>query len=156
MFFPVGLLKLALMSLVTLGLYEVYWFYKNWQCVQRLNNEKLSAAIRALFYPVTAYFLFRRIRDHGTTIEGGVPLQAGLLALAVFILIALSRLRDPFWLASLFAFLPLLPVQSLVNAINGRAAPDADPNRRFQPWNIVALVVGGLFLILAVVGAFFG
>jgi hypothetical protein len=30
MYFPVSRLKLAVMSTCTLGIYELYWFYKNW------------------------------------------------------------------------------------------------------------------------------
>jgi len=140
------------MSVATLSLYEIYWSYQNWKCVQRLNDEKLNAPIRAFFYPVTSYFLLRRIRDHAQKVEEGVSLQAGLLAIAVFALSVLWRLPDPYWLVSLLAFLPLLPVQSLANRINRKVAPRADPNSRFGGWNIAGAVAGGLLLVLAIVG----
>jgi len=151
-FFPVSLGKLALMSLGTLGLYQVYWFYKNWKCVQQNSGDKVSAPIRAVFYPLVSYPLFRRVRDRAAAagVEGG--LQAGLLALALFVLSMLWRLPDPWWLAGLAGFLPMLPVQSAVNEINARLAPQADPNARFSGGNIAGMIVGGLVLLLAVVG----
>jgi hypothetical protein len=153
-FFAVSKLKLALMSVVTFGLYEIYWFYKNWKCVQRNYKDNVSAPVRALFYPLVSYPLFKRIREHAAKsgIEGGVP--AGALAIAVFALAMLWRLPDPWWVVSLFGFLPLLLVQSTVNEINRKLAPDADANSRFSGANIAALVIGGILLVLGVVGTF--
>jgi hypothetical protein len=153
-FFPVSLLKLTLMSVATFSLYQIYWFYRNWKCVHRLNDEKANAPIRAFFYPVTSYFLFRRIRENAQKVDGGAALQAGLLAIGVFVFSALWRLPDPYWFVSLLGFLPLLPVQSLANRINRKVAPHADSNSRFGGWNIAGMVAGGLLLALAIIGMF--
>jgi hypothetical protein len=153
-FFPVSLVKLALMSLATLNLYQIYWSYQNWKCVQRLNGENVNAPIRAFFYTLTSYSLFHRIRDHAKR-DGRTSLQAGLLAIGVFVFAVLSMAADPYWLVTFVGFLPLLPVQSVVNKINREVAPDADPNGRFGGWNILALIVGGAFLFLAIIGTFF-
>lgn len=155
-FFPVGCLKLATMTLVTFGIYEMYWFYQNWKSVQRLTGEKLNAPVRAFFYPVTSYSMFRRIQEQGRRLQVDVGIRAGALAISVFGLTVLWRLPDPYWLVSLLTFLPLLSVQSEVNKINRRVAPDADRNERLRAWNVVAVVVGGLIWALAIVGAFSG
>ena len=153
-FFPVSLPKLALMSLATLGLYEIYWFYKNWKCMQENFGHKLNAPIRAFFFPLVSYPLFRQIRDHAAGAQLQSRLQAGPLALAVFLIAVLYRLPDPWWLVSLLGFLPLLPVQSAVNEINGKFAPGVDRNGRFSGWNIAGMVAGGIVLALAVIGMF--
>lgn len=153
-FFPVSLLKLVLMSLATFNLYGVYWFYKNWKCVQRLDDATLNAPIRAFFYPVTSYWLFRRIREHADAEGVGGSLQAGLLAIGVFALAALWRLPDPYWLVTFLGVVPLLPVQSVVNKVNRKIAPGADTNSRLGGWNIAVLAVGGLLFVLAVIGTF--
>jgi len=155
-FFAVGLLKLTLMSLATLGLYEVYWFYRNWKCVQENLGEKINAPIRAVFYPLTSYTLFTKIRDQAAKAQLGGGLQAGLLALSVFIIGALWRLPDPWWVVSLLGFLPLLPVQSTVNELNRRLAPQAGGNTGFSAWNIAGLVIGGILLFMALLGTFMG
>ena len=150
-FFPVSLLKLALMSLATFGLYEIYWSYRNWKCVQRMpymTYEKPNAPIRAFFYPLTSYWLFLHIREQSRVLDGTGTLQAGLLALTVLAFRLLARRPDPYWLLCLLGFLPLLPVQSVVNRINRRIAPDADPNARFGGWNILLLVVAASLLAL--------
>lgn len=155
-FFSVSLLKLALMCLATFGLYKLYWFYKNWKCVQRLNGRKISAPLRAFFYTLTSYSLFCHIRDQARAVGIETSLQAGLLAVGVFVFGVLWRLPDPLWLVSYFSFLPLLPVQSVVNQINRKSTPDADPNRRLQGWNIATLIIGGLLLVLTILGTFVG
>src|SRR5687768_6989550 len=66
-FFAVSCTKLALMSLATFGLYQLYWSYKNWQCVARLNDEKLNAPIRAFFYTLTSYYLFRKLEERAAS-----------------------------------------------------------------------------------------
>lgn len=151
LFFPVSLLKLALMSIATFGLYEVYWFYKNWKCVQRLDDARLNAPIRAIFYGLTSYWLFARMREHAVRADGR-SIAAGPLALAVFVLSATWRLPDPWWLAGSLGFVPLLIVQRTANALNLAAAPDADRNSRFGGWNIAALVAGAIFLALVLIG----
>jgi hypothetical protein len=155
-FFPVGTIKLAIMSLATLGLYQLYWSYRNWKSVQRLTGDKLSAPLRALFYPLTSYFLFKRMRNEARGLHQDLAISAGPLAIAVLVLTLLWRLPDPYWLVSLLAFVPFLPVQSQVNQLNQKLASAADANSRLRGWNIVAIFVGGLVLALAVVGLLLG
>jgi len=155
-FFPVGLLKLALMSVVCLGLYQLYWFYRNWRLADRPNSTMFGGIIQALFYPVLAYFLFRRIEAERRKHGAGRPLVPGLLAAALFVLTVLWRLPDPYWLIAIFAFAPIVPVQVAVNALNEKLAPDADENRRLSPWNVLALLAGGLVLAMMIVGLTLG
>lgn len=153
-FFAVTPLKLVVMSLTTFNLYLIYWFYKNWKAVQRITGEKVSAPVRAFFYVIVSYALFIRIRRHAAS-DGGVSLfPAGALAAAVFLIGMLWRLPDPYWLVSMLGFLPLIPVQNTVNEMNARVAPAADRNAHFRGWNWLALTLGALVLIMALIGAF--
>jgi hypothetical protein len=47
----------------------------------------------------------------------------------------------------------LVPVQKTMNDVNRALYPDHDPNTRFTAWNIVGIVVGGLFLAAAIWGS---
>ena len=154
-FFPVSLLKLSLMSLVTLGVYNLYWFYKNWKSVQKLGDS-VNAPVRALFYTLTSYWLFKKIQEQAERAQLDGNLQAGLLALTLFVIGSLWRLPDPWWVVGLGSFLPLLPVQSTVNALNRKLAPQADVNSRFGGWNIAALIAGGILLVAGLFGTFMG
>ena len=85
-YFPVSLLKLGVMCVATFSIYEIYWFYKNWKNAQRLAHADVNAPIRAFFYGLTSYWLFRLMRDHAKSVDPGISLPAGALALAVLAL----------------------------------------------------------------------
>ena len=154
LFFPAGLSKLSVMSVVTFGLYEVYWFYKNWSDIKTREGIKINPVLRAIFYPLFAYSAFKRIKDKGAEVGAQTGYSPGALATAVFLLIASTYLPDPVWLISLLSFVPLLPVQSAVNRINAKVAPDADRNTRFSGWNVFGVVLGILFWAVVLLGLF--
>ena len=49
-------------------------------------------------------------------------------------------------------FLPLIPVQQAVNVLNAKIAPETSLNSRFSIWNVVAILLGGSFVVLSIVG----
>ena len=152
-FFPVSLTKFFLLSLCTLGLYQVYWFYKNWYFVKRREKSDILPALRSLFGVIFCYWLLKRVSEQSVA-SGGKPLPAGLLAICWIVTNLLWRLPDPYWLVSFLAIIFLLPVQASINSMNARLAPDHDKNNHFSGWNIFGLIVGGLFFLLAVIGTF--
>lgn len=152
-FFHVSLTKLLVLSICTLGLYEVYWFYKNWQLIKRREASDIVPALRAIFSVLFCYSLFQKVEQEAEK-SNAPSIAAGPLAIGWIVVTVLWRLPDPYWLISFLAVLFMLPVQHAANAVNAYAAPDHDPNRRFTAWNIAAVVIGGLFLVLVVIGTF--
>lgn len=62
-FFPVNKTKFILLSITTLWIYNFYWFYKNFKYI-KVNFEDSKNTwpfFRALFSPITSYFLFKKI-----------------------------------------------------------------------------------------------
>lgn len=153
-YFPVSATKLVVLSLCSLGLYELYWFYQHWKLEYARTEEPMSPFWRAVFAPLFAYSLFRRIQEFGAQRSLDIRYSPGALAATFFALGACWRLPDPFWLVSLLSFLPLMPVRTAVAAINLAHAPEASTNGRFSGGNVVLVIVGGLFLLLALVGTF--
>jgi len=153
-FFAVSVTKLAVLSLLTFGLYELYWFYKNWHCIKKRERSSILPAARALFGVFFCYACFARIRDYGERVGVAPRLSAGPLAAGWIVINLLSRLPEPWWLVSLLAFVMLLPVQDYVNRVNAKQAPNADRNSRFTAWNWFGVVIGSLWLVLAMVGTF--
>jgi hypothetical protein len=49
LFLPASPLKLVVMSLCTFGLYELYWFYMNWNLLKQRHNSDISPFWRAFF-----------------------------------------------------------------------------------------------------------
>jgi len=150
----VSRLKLVLMSLGTLGLYQIYWFYKHWKAMQAAGN-KLNAPIRAVFYPFTAYWLFRDLHERAAAAGVEADYRPGVLAVALFAVYAVTFwLPDPWWLLGFITIALILPVQAAADRVNLKLAPGADPNARFSGLNIFGMVLGGLLLILGIVGSF--
>lgn len=144
--------KLAVMSLVTLGFYQLYWAYKQWDAIRRREQESLSPFWRAFFSVLWGFSLFPRIRHLGDV--HGVPATWSGSALAVvYLLLSITwRLPGAFWLISTMSFLPLLLVQDSINDLNAAVAPDAPRNDSYSGLNVVGIILGGCFLLLAVLG----
>ena len=76
----------------------------------------------------------------------------GWLTFAFIAINIMWRLPDPVWLVSCLAFLPLLPVQGVINAINAKQQPTHRINDRFTGWNIAGIVFGVIWFALVVIG----
>jgi hypothetical protein len=162
-FFPVSRTKLIVMLVVTLTLYQLVWFYKNWALARR-RGEPVLPLLRAVFAVFFCYSLFDRVRSRAA--PAGVRLPAGLLATAWIVLTLVGNVFDrvvspeefpaAFLISLVLLFAAasvLVPVQHAVNTINRVEVPDHDPNDRFTAANWLWIVVGGLFVALATLGS---
>lgn len=152
-FFAVSVFKLTLMSIFTVGLYQAYWFYKQWQHVRRREGH-VSPFWRAVFGVFFCYGLFTRVRDYNRA--GVVPreLAAGPLAAGWIVSSVFGQLLpEPyFWLGVLtVAF--MLPVQARINEINRQCVPGHDRNDRLTALNWLGIVLGAVVYVLAYIGA---
>lgn len=151
-FFAVSLTKLAIMSMCTFNLYEMYWFYRNWHFVKSRENSKIRPALRSIFAVFFCYQLFSQIRKYGSDRNLNARLFAGPLATGFIITTVLWKLPDPYWWISYFSFVFLLPVQAYANKINLQSNPVHNMNSRIEGWNWLAITLGGLLLIMAIIG----
>ena len=154
-FFAASTLKLVLMSICTGGLYELYWFYKNWVLIKQRTNQHMMPFWRAAFAPLWAYSCFKHIATAAKDRNTSAPPAIGMLAVVYFVLQAVWRLPDPYWLISFFSFVPLMPANSAARLVNRTLAGDTYDNAKFSGWNWLGLVVGGLFLVLALIGTWY-
>jgi hypothetical protein len=149
--FVVGPLKLVVMGTVTFGIYELYWLYQHWRRVE--ERENIHALLRTLFAVVWCHALFRRIWESAETHGVRPPVPAGILSAAFILLTILARLPDPYWLVTFLAVWPLAHVQVVANAVSAQLTPSSlDRNTRLTGLNWVAVVLGGVCWVLAVVG----
>lgn len=150
-FFAVSTFKLVVLSTCSLSLYEIYWFYKNWQLVRARERPNILPFWRAIFAYFYCYALFKSIRECATSL-GVSSIHAGALATSWIVTTLLWKLPDPYWLASFLAIIFLIPVQVAVNRINVCVAPDHDENSTFSKWNWLTVIIGGTLLILSIMG----
>jgi hypothetical protein len=153
-YFSVSTPKFILMAICTFGVYELYWFYKNWAHVKQLENTNIWPFWRAVFARLNAYFLFKRVRQQVKDLGISKTLPAGPLSILYFLLAGTMRLPDPYWLVALMTFAPLLVVNEAMIEINKKSVANFQQNNRIQGWNWLAVVLGGLLVVGAVIGNF--
>jgi uncharacterized protein DUF4339 len=149
--FMVGLPKLAVMMVTTLGLYQLYWFYKQWDRV-RDAGDNLAPAARSLFSLVFCYSLFRRIVDSTHAVGVQTRLPAWLLAVGFIVPSLMWRADGPAAFLGLLAFVPLVAAQRLANEVALGQGSTEDRNTRLTWRNWVVVVIGGAFLALILLG----
>ena len=135
--FALSPVKLIVMSVTTLGVYNVYWFYKNWRTIRNTDKFNWGAFILALFSPVTAALLFKRYINVGLAL---------LLAATYFLLNLAYKIDNAWWLVALLGFGPLLIFQSIVKPKGVIST--------FSRYDIAFALVGSVVLLLFVVGTF--
>jgi hypothetical protein len=150
-FFDVSILKLVVLSVCSLGIYEGYWFYKNWQIVRTREGSNISPLWRAAMSFFYCHALFKRVRECDAQTGGTGRLPAGALAAGWILLTCLWLLPSPYSFATNLSCLFMVPVQAAVNRISGSAQAR---NRNFTVWNWLTVVLGGAILVLDALGFF--
>jgi hypothetical protein len=154
-YFAVSPFKFIVMSVCTLGIYEIYWFYKNWNLIkQREGRTDIWPFWRAFFALFFCYSCFSRIREHGESLRLHRSAPAGPLTAGWIVTSMLVNLPDPYWWISAISCVFMLPVQALANDINATVAPHHDPNRHLTAWNLVGIVVGIIVIGLTLKSTF--
>ncbi len=155
-FFTAAPWKLALLSVCTLGYYDFYWFYRNWVLYKKRSSRWIMPVMRATFYPLWAYNMFRKIEEKATECSIKFQWQSGLLALAYLAIFVFLFARTPFNQISTFTFVPLLIVNRTAAAINSAAIPEYRENDRLSPLNCVAVLMGGAYVAYSLYGMIVG
>jgi hypothetical protein len=158
-FFSVSPFKFGVMATCTLGLYELYWFYKNWKLVKVREGSEIIPLVRGIFSLIFCFALISKIRDRGalndlkltfgpesSKIEFDRPVWLICVPwIATSLMLHSSR---PIWVISMFAWIYLLPAVRLANTISGLASSDLDKNSSFSAWNWLAILVGGACVVI--------
>ena len=154
---PVRIDKFVILSLVTLGLYPVVWFYRNWRYIKTSEGTSIWPWARALFFPLWYYPMLKRLDVQGK----------GLLAAAVLILFGIAdvlsvglldpdSLFDSFLILAfiiLLAVLLLIPAVKAINDLNERSGT-RPPSFGWRRRSAAVLVLGLLFAPFVLVGTF--
>src|SRR3974390_685356 len=153
-FFPISLRKLVIMSICTLGFYEIYWFFCHWLYIRDYERSRLSPGWRAMFPMIFCFPLFLRIRRAARSLGLPVSVAAGPLTIGWFAFLLTGTLPPPFLLLTFCSLLFFFSSQRAANAVNAATDPDHDPNSTFTVLNKVVVVIGGLMFVITVIGAF--
>lgn len=149
LFLYVSVARLVVLSILTLGLYEAYWIYKNWRYVKERDGLNISPFWRGVFGIFHIHSLLRRVHsdvearrfDNPTFSPGG--LATGFVVLTILANLVSRAPGVAGTLVSAFvpSFLFLIPVQNYINSVTLKR----NPNQRKYGWSsghIVCIVFG--------------
>ena len=170
-FFPVSEGKLITLYILSLGLYGVYWFYKNWKLQQPLMDKKIYPVWRAIFSIFFTHALFRRINEQATDLKKKHQFNANTLATFFVATIIVSHIMDRLSTHSTtfegmisstviitslvllcLSVYPMVKVQATVNRINGDMLGYL--NHKYSLGNYALIVFGVLLWLMIAVGIF--
>jgi hypothetical protein len=147
-YFPVARQKLIVMSVTTLSMYQIYWFYKNWLRMNARKGSGGSPFWRAVAAPITAHGLFADVRTDAQSRFLTVGWSSGGLALIYFGLALCCFLDYPWWTIALASVFALLPVHATMEEVNRKVAPSAPRNDGYSAMDAAIIVLGIALTIL--------
>jgi hypothetical protein len=153
-FYCVSPAKLAILSLASLGLYELFWFYKNWKMVEARSDQNISPFWRALFSPIFCYYFATTTNSAAESLNITQRIRPGIIATAYIGLILLQRLPDPYWLICFLSFVPLIPITRQIHTIHTTIRPGFESTVGWGRWSFATVAVCGPIAALAALATF--
>lgn len=151
-FFAVGLGKLVLLGVSTLGLYQVVWLLMHWRHRRDVWGERINAGVRAIIVPQVFIFpLAYRMGVAAKANHVGGPVSTLAMAALWAVLSVAAVLAGAAPLAVLLLLIPLVLLQATANRVNRVAAPRHQPNTGLTTKNWLVIGCGSLvwFLVVA-------
>ncbi len=148
------------LSFFTFGIYEIYWFYRNWKHFKKHKNLDISPGWRTviLFVPVIGLiYIYRQLEDIQTYgMEAGVKSKflPGVVLLFIIIFNVMVKLPAPYWLIATLSFIPTAFVQVSLNEYWMIEQPGMPVRNGLPGWQVLLLIVGILWMFLVFVGLF--
>lgn len=169
--------RLIILSILTFGIYEIYWFYRNWKHLKKHKNLDISPGWRTVGFFVPIYgiiLIYRQIRDiRDFAMEAGCKTYSSpewltfgyifLSGISLRLAVYEWKLTNPMELLgtavfglfiSLLAVWLLVVVQRTLNTYWEKEQPEFSMRTKFSGKEIALLVIGGIFWILSLIGTF--
>lgn len=149
--------QFLLLSFGTIGIYPIWWFYKEWRFFKEKDNLDIHPAMRAIFSIIFIYSLFSRILDYARDYGYSRNYSPGLNFTVMILFNLCSGLREPFSLISLGAILlNIAPFE----ASNFAKTQDCSFNSEYQSSlsmrQLILLIFGIACWLLIIVGLLMG
>ena len=161
MFLYIPIERLVAMSIVSIGLYDLYWIYRNWRYLKERDGLKILPFLRGTFGYFFIYSLLKTIKtDPPTNRIIQARFSPGSLATGWIILTLIGNVlgSSPDGVVSIIAtsisalsFCFLIPVQRHINALN-EALPVRLAYYRWSTGHFVCLVFGIICWFLILIG----
>ena len=153
--------RLIVMSIITLGVFEKYWIYKNWRYIKERDNLDIMPFWRAVFAILFVHSLLSYIEEDNEMNQiAESNFSATSLATVWVLMILTGNILSKFdeisinilgLLIAMPSFLCLLPVQKHINKVNNLVNVET----AYSEWSfgqVLCLIIGVPILILILIG----
>lgn len=165
-FYVVSIKKFSVLFIATMGIYLVYWFYKNWSNYKKATNDSIWPVARAIFSIFFVHSLFEQVSYRKEKQDRDTEWDYKAGATMIVVLMIVQRLLDRFSMkeigspftdiGSILAAFLMMPffikAQRMINLSEGD--PHGEANKHFTAANIIWIILGVIFWTLALVGMF--
>lgn len=152
--------QLIILSILTCGLYDIYWFYRNWKHFKVHHKLNISPTWRTvgLLIPLVGLVQTHRQLKYIRHLakEAGIEksFSPRMILISLMIFNLLSLLPVPYWFLSLFSVWPLTVVQRVLNSYWEKEQHGIPSRTKLSKWEIAIVMMGGIIFILGLIGTF--
>lgn len=149
----VTLQKFAILSVISCGLYGLWWMYKTWKFFKQKDNLDIMPVPRAIFAIFFLNGLFEKVQEFAQSKGYTKTFSSIGCFLGVIGFNLLGRLPEPYFLISILSFLFFLPaVEALNFGIRNSSGYEIRDTESFNARQLILLIVGGIFWALVLIG----
>ena len=147
--------KFIILSILSLGLYEVWWIFKSWRFFRDKDNLDIMPAARAIFAIFFLNSLFENIQDFSKSKGYSKTFSSVGCFIGYIGLTFVSKLPDPYWMVSFLSMLFLIPaLESLNYGIKNSGDYRIIENGNYNNRQIGILVIGSILWMFILIGFF--
>jgi hypothetical protein len=151
----INLNKFIFLSIMTFGLYEIWWVYKSWRFFQFKEETNILPTIRTIFNIIFLIPLLNKILEFSKSLGYKGNYNSVLLYIGFFLSGFLVYLSKPLLIISLFKFIFLIPAyNALIYAFDNCPGYKFTEQKSFNVRQIFLIVIGSIFWFLVLVGLF--
>lgn len=147
-----------ILNILSLGIYQIYWFYKTWSFFKEKERLDISPIGRAIFSLVFAYTLFEKIfiLTEDKVHKKGFPPGVVAVVYYIFTMIvsSIGSVYTPLTLASAFTFIPLMSVVDVMNVYYRNEQPDCKERNMPLPIEIGIAILGIILWVIIIISIF--
>lgn len=163
-FYVVSIKKFTILFFITLGLYSIYWFYKNWKEHKVYSGKNIWPVPRAIFAIFFTHSLFSEVQSALKSKNKIFEWSPGNLATAYVALAIVSQILERMSMKEIgspisdllsilvlpLMYMPLVKAQKAINF--SQDDPNGIANKSFTGANYVWIILGVLFWLVMFFG----
>ncbi|MES2961908.1 MAG: hypothetical protein V4694_05935 [Pseudomonadota bacterium] len=121
LYYSISCKRFLVFSVITLGFFNIYWFYKHWKSIKNSENSEIIPFLRTLFLVFSCYSLFKKIFK--TAKDAGYksflpPILISIIYIALVIFSNFIIKTKSIFLSYILWSVPVIPLLAVQHAAN--------------------------------------